>query len=757
MFRRRLRLSAVVSAGLVLAAAAATLGSPSADAAPTDDPVVQVTIDSFGPIAPKVGDAVTIKGTVRNTSQVTFAKPQALACIARSRLSTSTQIAAVGTEQNVPMNDRDSCSRLTTADSGAFQELGDSFAPNAALPFSLTIPWKEWRIGAETGVYVVGVQFRGQPPDQDRITAGRARTLMPVQGEQPLSRKVNTALVIPLRHRPTLLGGDRFTNESLAESMAPTGDLGKLLALGNQRRVTWLVDPAMLHEAQRMRDGYRVGEGEKTTPGTGRAVVAAWLKEFDASRASGSQVVLLPYGDPDLAGLWDSGEPLKNMVWDARKATEQFILPPGFTNGLWLEGGAAASRYLAAASTGYSVRPDDLNLVSSASWPPAERPGLTATSPVYDVRTPEGPSSSVRTVVADAALTSGGPDSDTTDNPIQVRQRFAAETALLAATGKGVPSVVAVPPRDWDSTGRATAALAGSLSSLPWIAAGTVAQVAPLGIKAPAIKAPTAPRTNSTMIPGQLDGIQQLNQSITTLKDLLVDPAENLPEIMPQSLLRAASTSWRGFPDEAQRFTSVEVGSVNVQLSKVHLVNNVSNGERKEIKVNLAGSKGTFPLTIANDTDWSVRVGVQVSPLNRTDLRIETQQTRILAPKQKYTPRIVASAEQNGVIRANAQVITASGRPVGRSEELLIQATQYGSVGWILVGAACALLFGTSFVRIFRRIRTERRNPSDPDPAGPTSDALHPEPLEPPEPVDPPSAGIPAGESLKEGVGSKDG
>ena len=156
---------------------------------------------------------------------------------------------------------------------------------------------------------------------------------------------------------------------------------------------------------------------------------------------------------------------------------------------------------------------------------------------------------------------------------------------------------------------------------------------------------------------------------------------------------------------------------MNLQLSKVHLVNNAANGEHREIKVNLAGSKGTFPLTITNDTDWSVRVGIVVTPSNRTDLRIEPQQTRILAPKQKFTPRINASAEQNGLIRANAQVITASGRPVGKSQELLIQASQYGSVGWILVGAACALLFGTSFVRIYRRIRTERRASVGPAPS----------------------------------------
>jgi hypothetical protein len=259
----------------------------------------------------------------------------------------------------------------------------------------------------------------------------------------------------------------------------------------------------------------------------------------------------------------------------------------------------------------------------------------------------------------------------------------------------------------------------------------------------------------------------------------LADP-EDLPETMREALMRSTSTSWRGFPDEAKHFTAIEIGSVNQQLAKVHLVNtSVDKGLRREIKVNLAGSKGTFPLTVTNDLPWSVRVGIVVKSANRTDLRIEPLQTVILGPKKKWTPRISASAEQNGLIRANAQVITASELPVGKSQELVIQASQYGSVGWVLVGGACALLFGTSFVRIYRRIRSERSNPSTkPAPAEPTTDPLHPAPLaaEPEQPGEvagpeqsgalrePAANGVPdivpdapADESLKEGVGSKDG
>jgi hypothetical protein len=775
VLRRRLRLSAAAVAGLLIAASAAVLGVPPTSAAPVEDPVIDVTIDSFAPVAPAPGQQVRITGRITNTSSETFQAPQALACIDRERLATNAGIAAISTEQDLAMNDRNSCERLTTAESGVFQQFPEPLAPKQSVQFSLTVPWNEWQISRQTGAYVVGVVFRGQPEDKSRITAGRARTLMPVVGDQPLTRKVNTALVIPLRHRPTQLGGAKFANDSLAQSMAPNGQLGRLLAAGKNRRVTWLVDPAMLDEARRIEDGYVVaGNNNQTTPGTGQQVVAAWLKEFEASRARGNQVVLLPYGDPDVASLIDASDagvedPLSLLVSDARAASEKYILapgstvPPAFTNGLWLENGSARSRYLGAASTGFpGSRETDLNLVNSAAWVSAERPSLNP-SPVYNVLTPESPRKVVRTVIANSSLTAGGPDPETAASPLQVRQRFAAETALMATGGTTPVSVVALPPRTWDADGLATTALAADLA-LPWIAPTDVSQIVAATPKPPTTKAPSAPRSNPALTSSQVDAVKQLHDATVTFRDLLT-VKENLDENIKRALLRSTSNGWRGFPDEAKSFTAIETGSVNQQLQKVHLVNSsVDQGLRREIKVNLAGSQGTFPLTITNELSQSVRVGVVVTPANRTDLRIAPLQTLILPPKQKATFRIQASAEQNGLIKANAQVITASQRPVGNSQELLIEAAQYGSVGWVLVGAAIALLFGTSFVRIYRRIRTERRNPA---PAGPTNDPLHPAPLaaeadEPgdlPEPRanDVPEATSGAPETLKEGVGSKDG
>lgn len=145
----------------MVAASAATSAAP-ARSAPNDEPAVQVTIDEFGPVAPKPGQQVVIKGRVTNTSSVTFNAPQALACIDRTKLSSTSALDSIPTEQNLPMDNRDSCRNLTN-DSQTFQPFEQPLAPKQTVDFSLTVPWKEWGITDHTGVYVVGVTFRGDP------------------------------------------------------------------------------------------------------------------------------------------------------------------------------------------------------------------------------------------------------------------------------------------------------------------------------------------------------------------------------------------------------------------------------------------------------------------------------------------------------------------------------------------------------------------------------------------------------------------
>jgi hypothetical protein len=751
----------------MIAASAAVCASAETAAAPAADDPVRVSIDSITPSTPKPGDPVTITGKVTNTSSVAYGNPQAIACIDSKRLTTAEQIAAIPTEDDSKCVRRD-----IHPESTAFNPLGAPLAPQATVPFKLVIQWGEWEITDQPGVYVVGVAFRGDPSDRKRDTGGQARILMPVISKAP-PRTVNTALVVPLTHRPTLLGAPLFANESLAQSMAPTGPLGQLLALGKKRLVNWLVDPAMIDEALLIAnsDSYRVAAGPgRSKPGTGRQVVKAWLDAFDESRKT-NPVVLLPYGDPDITSLASAVPPMKDIVSASRTRSAGYDdlrrLSPSSPSGLWLDSGELSAKTLSAGAFGFAgQRGDDINFVQSSAWAANERPNLQP-SPFYKILTPESPPpGEIRAVIADSALLAGGPDPATAQQPLQVRQRFAAETSLLAGTGTGTATVAVVPPRGWDTNDAAPMSAVLDAMASPWITPVGINQVAAGKPKA-SIRLPAAPADTTGLNDGQLNGIQDLAAATGKYDALLSQvTASDKRNRMSEALMRSSSSAWTAFPDEAQRYVAYQRSVVEAQLKSVHLVTNTTKkGQQQGIKVNLSGSKGSFPLTVENGLDVSIRVGLEVTATgNRNDLRITIDRPLTLSAGQKGTFQVKASAEQNGLINAKAQLVTLDKRPIGDSQPLVIQAAQYGSVGWILVGAAVALLFGTSIVRIYRRVRSERRDPTKPE-----ADALHPAPLtseelapapddlaapEPPAPADPALSDL---ESLKEGVGTKDG
>jgi hypothetical protein len=145
----------MIVASATVSAATTAVASPQAD-----DPLVDVAIDSFSPATPKPGQAVTITGTVTNTSNVTLEGPQAIACIDNERLTTRAELAAIPTEDNKSENNRSSCHGLDNPASSTFQAYTAPLVPKARVKFQLVVPWAEWHIGNKPGVYVVGVMFR---------------------------------------------------------------------------------------------------------------------------------------------------------------------------------------------------------------------------------------------------------------------------------------------------------------------------------------------------------------------------------------------------------------------------------------------------------------------------------------------------------------------------------------------------------------------------------------------------------------------
>lgn len=732
-----------MGAGLLIAAWTAV---PQATATPVaDEPAVRMTIDSFLPVAPKPGDEVKISGTMTNTGTVALSNPQAHVCLDPVRRTSRAELAAV------PANGESCQGRDVPI---AYQEFDAPLAPQATARFTLSVPWEQWHLTKEPGVYVVGAYFRADKPEGGRDTYGRVRTFMPVVPTPATMRKVDTAMVLPLRYRPTQLGGDQFASGDLAAALGPKGKLGRQLQAGMAKPVTWLADPGLLDDAKRISTGYQVRTPDnKLSTGQTPQYATDWLKKFDEARKQ-DPVVLLPYGDPDVDSLVGNG--LKELVQGSRQKTSSFEFPSGRAprSGLWLETGSANGRNLATASTGFETQPTDIAFVPSWSWPVKDRPVLTP-KPFFNVSTPSGPGKTARTVVTDSALVAGGPDTATASSPVQTRQRFAAETALLSLTApKGPVSAVALPARSFDSDGRSTQVLLQGLD-LPWVNAVTLDQITTGQPRATA--PPTMPRTTPGLNESQIRQIKQFSHQLDVYGNLVTNPAPAVEPLRFQ-LLRAGSTGWRGRLVDAQRYLSFQLSTVNNQVNRVHLVR-PPNG--KQIKVTLSGSNGRFPLSVVNELGQSVRVGLRVSSVNRADLQIAPSNMITLPAKKKGTFQIEASAQQNGFIQATVQVVTADGEPVGPEQRIVIEAAEYGSVGWILVGSAVALLFGVSLIRIYRRIQKERRNPT---PASdPADGALAPDvaPALTDVPAEAHPNGVPADSeapaTVREGVGRTDG
>jgi hypothetical protein len=87
-----------------------------------------------------------------------------------------------------------------------------------------------------------------------------------------------------------------FRDDSFAQSLLPSGELGKLVFRSMARDRTWVIDPALIDAITAMTSEYKVLSEEETT---GSDVALSWLDRLKAV-TSRNEVVSLAYGNPDI-------------------------------------------------------------------------------------------------------------------------------------------------------------------------------------------------------------------------------------------------------------------------------------------------------------------------------------------------------------------------------------------------------------------------------------------------------------------------
>jgi hypothetical protein len=677
-------LLAVAVSGLCL------LLMPSPAAATEPVASVAITLTSLEPELPTRDGEITITGRVTNITKQRLYRLEALFWRNQAPI-----IGRVGLEQALTSESNDPLGARYT---GAFQDLFTAakpfLAPNASADFRLKVKISDLELSPTNGVYLMGVHIlqRG-----NNVAIGRARTFVPVLAAKPRSSLTMTSLVV-LNTRPSLLRKGVLSDDHLAAEVGQNGRLTAMLTAAETPTTSFAVDPALIEELQTMAGGYQVLDSEGTTSaGTGQADATRWLEGFQKLQSSHDGYRLL-YGSPDIAALVDDGqESVLDAAANANKLVEStrslplLVLPAGGT--------ADAATAKAAAA----LQPDAILLADTSAKGPA--PLLAGPDQVPIVRFTK-------------AAQGGGPGPDPRDTAIHVRQRMLAESWVEATAARdGLPhgQVRLI------STAAQAANGAPELKA-PWLKQRTLSELLKTTPASWSQKFRYSSGARAAQLTaGQLSSLRKFDWSNDTYADLLVDPTNARAE-GSAAVARAASAKWRKRDKAYRAFLGPQQAALDdILLDKVQI--------RSSARVQTVARQGVeFPITIRNTLEAdparpdarAVKVKLVFNSENRQRLTIKTINAPQIRAQDSFTGNAEVTAKANGVVPVSAQLITESGRPVGRPFHIEVQVTQNGTMGWAIAIAAGIVLVGSTFLRI-RQVAKERTKTPGGDSAGPSA------------------------------------
>jgi hypothetical protein len=662
--------------------------------------LVSITITSMEPALPARGGEITVSGLVTNITKDPLYRLEALFWRNQAPI-----LGRAGLEQALVSESNDPLGARYT---GAFQDLftaeNQALAPNASVPFRLRVKVSDLELSPTDGVYLMGVHVlqRG-----NNVAVGRARVFVPVQSTKPDHSLSMTSIVI-FNSRPSLVRKGVLADDHLAAEVGENGRLTALLKAANTDKTTFAVDPALIEELQTMSAGYQVLDSEGTTSaGTGQADATRWLDGFEAVRSSHDGYRLL-YGSPDVAALVHDGQPsVLNDAVNANKLVEPtrslplLVLPPG---------GTADE---ATAKAAADLNPKAIVLADTSAK--GRTPLLAGPNGVPIVSFSKG-------------AEGGGPGPDPRDTTVHLRQRLLAETWVEATAARGNLAYGRVRLISTAAQAEAEAARGDQEVRAPWLKQRTLSEL----LKSTPAEWSEKYRYSSAaedaqLTPAQLSSLRRFDVSNDTYADLLVDATQARAD-GSAAVARAASSKWRKHDKARRAFLGPQQAALDdILLNKIQI--------RSSARVQTVAQQGVaFPISIRNTLEatgappdaGTVKVKLVFRSENTQRLTIKTIKPTQIRPQDTVTANAEVTAKANGIVPVTAQLMTESGRPIGRPFDIEVQVTQNGTTGWAIAIAAGIVLVASSFLRI-RQVARERAKTSSGQPragkpgAGPTA------------------------------------
>ena len=653
---------------------------------------LDVTLDSLNPAVIPQRGAITMTGTVTNTTKETFTSINVHPLTSYSPMTTAREI-----EVSVE-SDPESYIGPRITDIGLFDNV-DDLAPGQSVRWRVRVPVGELLISGEEGVYWIGVQVLAADTDGFRSIHGRARSFIPLmRGQQ---EQVPTSLILPVRRAVERTADGRVSRaDAWAGELGPGGRLSNLTSFvrsSGTAPVTWLIDPGVLDAVDQLARGNPRRNLEPTEPEPGdedteqqdEQQAAAeeeqrqnglpeaqqWLTDVQ-SLTSRNPVLALPYGDLDVAaaaryspGLYDRARAQSAEVLGALDiASNPALVPP--------------SGLLNPAALG--LAPQDTQIFLSE-----EAIGEEYDDPADVPSTIE--SAGRRIAITDHTVGVGGPGPDDRLAGVALRQRVLAEAAVRSLAGDTEDLTVDLP-FDFDPGPRGKQFFRGLEQPFLEVVPASVDRTGP------------APEVSRVAYPTR-QVVRELNEANLAATNRFIDAGERLDSILvrndtvaDQVLREALCTSsymFRDDPVSAQVAADEGAASLRNQLERIRI-------EAPSFVI-LSSDKGPFAVTVTNDLDQPVRVRIEAQTSD--DVVIKAPEEITLEAETRQTIQLTAEAASIGVHPVRLVATNLDGQPIGAFDELDIRSNTVGVVIWVIMGVGVGILAISIPVRWARRRR----------------------------------------------------
>lgn len=663
-------LLATVLGGPLLPLPAATAADETAD--------IRVSISSVSPSVLAPDAKVTLTGTLVNRNKHAWQAAQVYLVIAKSPFTTRAQVDEATDNPQAYAGDR-------VTDIGTFDELGD-LAPGQQRSFTVSVPFDKLGITGDEGIYPVGVQVLATNTDGTRSldSLARATTFLPLVSRD--SEAVPTSVVWPFLMTDYRGVDGRYQDPTaLMASVSKGGQLRNLLDLADSSGSagTAMIDPALLVGIDDLAKRRHMPKGTKFT-----AAQQEEAERFLADLlvfARGHSPWILGFDRPDDLALSlnpDLRRPLRTAVLAATDAVLTKFQLSGRRVSWPTRDGVTKALISDLRDTGDS--PVIVSPQAVTNWEPRLGSLIqynSATGPVP--------------VLVNSLQSFKGEGPGTV---VTLRQKVLADAALAVLERSIDPesradAVMMVDPQwnpgsDWASGQLSTAFNAPFVRGVGLDSLLTRPLAAYDGEVPSAANARPISRKQLSLAAEIVTAGGVLSSAISQSGDVDAELAQNVAGVL--------GVHWRSDRATGEAVAAARLRQTRAELDKISIESPQS--------VTLSSSKGGFPLTILNESDSEITVGVDLESSNPA-LTIPAVKPVTIGAGERHTLTVTVDLGNQRTAYLTASLVTSNGNEIGMPATFKVRSSSIGVVLWVAMGLAGALVLA-ALVRRFHRRRT---------------------------------------------------